>query len=307
MKKSILFLTSITLICFFLATNAIGQELVSAGNMEDAGAWTITNKGEPTAEPDYIFNYTGDVPSAGSGGCLRIVGYMEPGGADAQMDSYCFQEVTLTGGKSYRFTGAFKDISYDSVYNFWCEIGLSLWHPDSNSIDYLVAMNTWDGCGRGLDGTFQDDYCKYDGPTYTVSDTLEGDVTFYLLMLTGMWDNGEDPREFDVLVDEFSLVEYEESTVKEIESDIAGKASLFNYPNPFNESTIISYTVPEKCDVKLSVYNVLGEEIAVLVNEMKAKGTYKVQFDGSDLASNIYFCSLKINDDTVTRRMILSK
>ena len=308
MKKSIFFLTSIMLVCLFLTTNIQGQEKVTGGNMEDEGAWTITNKGEPTEEPDYTFNYTGDVPSAGSGGCLRIQGYMEPGGVDAQIDSYCFQEVMLTAGKTYMFTGAFKDISPDQVYNFWCEVGLSIEHPDSNNIDYIAGINTWDGCGPGLDGTFQDDYCKYDGPLYTVSDILEGDVTFYLLVLTGMWDNGDDPREFDVLIDEFSLVEYEESGERDIENGFDGStALLYNYPNPFSESTTIAYTVPEKCDVRLTVYNILGEEIAVLVNEMKTGGTYYVQFDGSDLMNNIYFCSLKTDDETITRRMILSE
>jgi len=308
MKKSIFFLTSIILAYFLLTSNVQAQEKVTGGNMEDEGAWSITNKGEPTGEPDYTFNYTGDVPSAGTGGCLRIQGYMEPEGVDAQIDSYCFQEVTLTAGKTYMFTGAFKDISLDQVYNFWCEVGLSLEHPDSNNIDYIVGINTWEDCGPGLDGTFQDDYCKYDGPTYSVSDTLEGDVTFYLLVLTGMWDNGTDPREFDVLIDEFSLVEYEESGTREIESGITGsKASLFNYPNPFNESTTISYNVPERCNVSLTVYNILGEEVTVLVDETKAKGTYEVEFDGSNINSNMYFISLKLNEEITTQRMILSK
>jgi hypothetical protein len=296
------------LVCLFLSVNVWGQEIVTGGNMEDEGAWMITNKGEPTDEPDYTFNYTEYVPAAGSGGCLRIQGYMEPGGADAQIDSYCFQEITLTGGKTYKFTGAFKDISFDSVYNFWCEVGISAYHPDSNMIGYLVGINTFDGCGRGLDGTFQDDYCKYGGPLYTVSDTIEGDATFYLLFLTGMWDNGTEPREFDVLVDEFSLVEYVEEGIRDMETDGGGSAaSLYNYPNPFSEITTITYTVTENSDVELTIYNILGEEIAVLVNEMKTRGTYNVEFDGSGLARNIYFCSLKINNETITRRMIISE
>lgn len=210
--------------------------------------------------------------------------------------------------KTYMFTGAFKDITPDSVYNFWCEVGISAYHPDSNIIDYLVAMNTWDGCGRGLDGTFQDDYCKYGGPLYTVSDTIEGDATFYLLCLTGLWDNGEEPREFDVLVDEFSLVEYVEDGIRDIGTAIGGSAaSLYNYPNPFSENTTITYTVSGNSDVRLTVYNLLGDEVAVLVNETKKEGTYNVEFDGSGLARSIYFCSLKINNKTITRRMIISE
>ena len=59
------------LVCLFLSVNVWGQEIVTGGNMEDEGAWMITNKGEPTDEPDYTFNYTEYVPAAGSGGCLR--------------------------------------------------------------------------------------------------------------------------------------------------------------------------------------------------------------------------------------------
>ncbi|MBZ0201277.1 MAG: T9SS type A sorting domain-containing protein [Ignavibacteriaceae bacterium] len=72
-----------------------------------------------------------------------------------------------------------------------------------------------------------------------------------------------------------------------------------NYPNPFNPSTKIKYTIPQKVNsqwsiVSLKVYNVLGNEIATLVNESKAAGEYEVEFNGgnSNLSSGVYLCSL---------------
>ena len=65
-----------------------------------------------------------------------------------------------------------------------------------------------------------------------------------------------------------------------------------NYPNPFNSTTTIKFNISEPQNVKLSVYSLLGEEIAVLINEYKSSGTYTVNFNADKLASGIYFYQL---------------
>ena len=84
-----------------------------------------------------------------------------------------------------------------------------------------------------------------------------------------------------------------------------------NYPNPFNPSTTIKYSLPVAGHVKLSVYNILGSEVAVLVNEQKEAGKYSVQFStddlGTNLGSGIYFYNLKSGGFTQTRKMIVIK
>jgi endoglucanase len=80
-----------------------------------------------------------------------------------------------------------------------------------------------------------------------------------------------------------------------------------NYPNPFNPSTTIQYLVPQRSIVTLKVYNVLGNEIAVLVNEEKGAGVYKINFDASKLASGVYFYKLQANSFIETKEMILLK
>ena len=80
-----------------------------------------------------------------------------------------------------------------------------------------------------------------------------------------------------------------------------------NYPNPFNPATTISYTIPEAQQVQLTVYNVLGKEIATLVNKQQPAGNYKVFFDGSDLPSGIYIYKLQAGNFVQTRKMMLVK
>ena len=80
-----------------------------------------------------------------------------------------------------------------------------------------------------------------------------------------------------------------------------------NYPNPFNPSTAIEYSIPKSGNVKLEVYNSLGEEVATLVNDYKEAGTYKVNFDASNLNSGIYYYRLISNGFNKTNKMILLK
>lgn len=80
-----------------------------------------------------------------------------------------------------------------------------------------------------------------------------------------------------------------------------------NYPNPFNPRTEISYEVPAAKLVKLTVYNILGKEMAELVNERQSPGRYKVSFDASNLTSGVYFYTLSTDNFTETKRMILLK
>lgn len=80
-----------------------------------------------------------------------------------------------------------------------------------------------------------------------------------------------------------------------------------NYPNPFNPSTQISFGLPKASSVKITVYDMLGKEVATLVNEYKAAGNYTVDFDASSLSSGAYIYKLSADDFTETKKMILSK
>ncbi|MBI5662367.1 MULTISPECIES: T9SS type A sorting domain-containing protein [Ignavibacterium] len=80
-----------------------------------------------------------------------------------------------------------------------------------------------------------------------------------------------------------------------------------NYPNPFNPATTIKYSIPASQFVALKVFDILGKEVAVLINKEQEAGNYKVQFDGSKLASGIYLFKLQTNNFVETKKMVLAK
>jgi len=93
------------------------------------------------------------------------------------------------------------------------------------------------------------------------------------------------------------------------DGDIGEKSFILeqNYPNPFNPSTVISYQLPVTSEVTLKVYNVLGNEVATLVDEYKPAGSYETKFDASGLASGIYFYQLKAGTFVQTNKMAYVK
>lgn len=80
-----------------------------------------------------------------------------------------------------------------------------------------------------------------------------------------------------------------------------------NYPNPFNPSTLIKYSIPENGFVKLSVYNLVGEEVSVLVNQEVDAGFYEVTFNAANLPSGTYFYRLQVGNTVQVKKMVLMK
>lgn len=106
---------------------------------------------------------------------------------------------------------------------------------------------------------------------------------------------------------------YEYSDVVEVVLNVSSEFKLEqNYPNPFNPVTTIKYTIPSKIksetsNVKLVVYDILGSEIAALVNESQQPGNYEVDWNAEQLNSGIYFYKLQVGNYIDTKRMILMK
>ncbi len=90
------------------------------------------------------------------------------------------------------------------------------------------------------------------------------------------------------------------------EPSMPGQSELSqNYPNPFNPSTTIKYELPNSAIVKLTVFDLVGREVSVLVSERKDAGVHEVRFDGSGLASGVYFYRLTAGDFVQTRKLLL--
>jgi len=111
-------------------------------------------------------------------------------------------------------------------------------------------------------------------------------------------------------VQEFYQSNFDDNLVS-VDDEIANTPTEFilyqNYPNPFNPSTKISWQSPVNSHQSLKIYDVLGNEVANLVNEYKPAGSYEVDFDASALSSGVYFYKLQAGDFLQTKKMILIK
>jgi hypothetical protein len=116
-------------------------------------------------------------------------------------------------------------------------------------------------------------------------------------------DSGFGQKHFEIVV-RFRIVT----------TDIADKAAIptrygleQNYPNPFNPATTIRYALPHRSQVLLAVFNTLGQQVATLVQGQQEAGAYDVKFDGSILASGVYFCRIQAGDYVATKKLLLMK
>jgi hypothetical protein len=82
---------------------------------------------------------------------------------------------------------------------------------------------------------------------------------------------------------------------------------LQNYPNPFNPSTTIRYALPQRSRTTLTVFNTLGQQVATLVNDTQEAGNHDVRFDGSGLASGVYFYRLTAGEYVNTKKLLVIK
>ncbi len=103
------------------------------------------------------------------------------------------------------------------------------------------------------------------------------------------------------------------SMVEEADSpEVSGRYTISNYPNPFNPTTIISFSIPKDENVEISVFNIKGQKVKTVVNDNYTTGSHKVVWDGTDennksVTSGIYFYKLKTSSKTLTNKMILMK
>ncbi len=98
------------------------------------------------------------------------------------------------------------------------------------------------------------------------------------------------------------------SVSEQLSGDLpSGYALEQNYPNPFNPKTGVRFQVSGVSDVKITVFDLLGRAVAVLINERKQAGSYEVTFDGSGLASGVYICRMTAGNFSQSRKMIMMK
>jgi len=153
------------------------------------------------------------------------------------------------------------------------------------------------------------DYVRWDTLRFSLGKLQTGEYCIDLLVT--YYDLSWTPK---VSVDD-TVFSFSITPTKVNEEDISRPEEFElsqNYPNPFNPSTTIDYTVEKDGFVNLTIYNLMGQKVRVLVNEERKKGNYSVRWNGKDderekLPAGVYFYVLKTGDYTSSKKMILLK
>ena len=180
--------------------------------------------------------------------------------------------------------------------------------PLGNDLLYLVvgmldSDSTVVGAGALSFLSTTSSWTEFDIPIYYNPGSPDPVQTFISVSIydsTGQANSGS-----FALIDHLSFTD--PSSVEQI-SNLPQDFSLSqNYPNPFNPSTNIEYSIPEASYVQLKVYDILGNEVATLVNEEQSAGTYRADFTAVNLASSFYVAQLRAGDFSKTIKMSLMK
>jgi len=180
--------------------------------------------------------------------------------------------------------------------------------PQGNDLLYIVvgmldSDSSVVGAGAFSDLSAVSSWTQFDIPIYYNPGTPDPVQTFISF---GIYDStGQSNAGSFALIDHLSFTD--PSAVEQI-SGLPKNFSLSqNYPNPFNPTTNIEYTIPEASFVQLKVYDILGNEVAALVNEEQLAGTYRADFMADNLASGFYVAQLRAGDYSKTIKMTLLK
>jgi len=122
----------------------------------------------------------------------------------------------------------------------------------------------------------------------------DDELTIQSMILMGEF-NGNTPR---IAADKKEI-----ATTKEVSKLLLSE----NYPNPFNPTTTITYTLPEDGKVQIKIFDVFGREAATLINDIESKGKHNVTWDGSNVASGIYFYTITFKNQAINKKMLLIK
>jgi hypothetical protein len=178
----------------------------------------------------------------------------------------------------------------------WNPTAGGMGHPTMRSMT-TVGKNLFVGGGAGFVYTTSDNgahWIDVSGGTPTIE--IEGLVSDGADLFGGTFCHGVVRRPLSEMI---TSVEYSRGLA------VPATFSLTSYPNPFHPTTTIRYELPVSSDARLSVYDMLGREVAVLVNERRPAGVHEMTFDGGRLASGMYLYRLRAGSLVRTCRMLL--
>jgi hypothetical protein len=188
-------------------------------------------------------------------------------------------------------------LSYDTTYTriVWAD------HPTFPATNYIIYRKfnelDWESIASTFDNEYTDTEVEITCPECAVN------ATVYYYVIAGNEEEESQPSN-TVSAEIIAKVDKE---LSQKDGKIYDYTLDNNYPNPFNPITSIKYSLKEDGIVNLKVYNILGSEVAVLVNEPQITGEHSVIFDASNLASGTYIYAIRINDFVSVKKMVLLK
>ena len=202
--------TIIIVISLLINSNLYSQNLVVNGNMENETDWAIYDL-SGAGIMNYTFNYTGDSPSDGTGGCLRVIGDETAG-----FKILFWQTITFTANKTYILDGSYK--SKASSKNFYTQITISdeapvegsEYKPNAGTGDATyLGISTWKGCSAGEDGLLADLYCQGKGKFFSFEGAEGEEKDFYYAIRFGSSTSHSPADNLEILLDELTVELYE--------------------------------------------------------------------------------------------------
>jgi hypothetical protein len=287
MKILFQFLT-IFILCFLVSTAASAQPLNSSYEN-----WT-------NGDPDNWL--TGDV--AGFAECVTQSSDAQSGSSSARLEvinlvgnpySPVLTSTNMNGDghpvsqRYATFSGYYKFAPVGTDYLF-ISVGLS------------IDDNTVVGVGAELIPSAAGNWTQFNIPIYYNSEQTptEAHITFGVGNTGGLTTIGT-----VAYIDNLSFSGI--ASVEQLSQTPSDFRLEQNYPNPFNPATNIQYSIPEASFVQLKVYDVIGNEVATLVNDVQTAGTYRADFTAGNLSSGLYIARLRVGDNVSSIKMTLLK
>jgi uncharacterized delta-60 repeat protein len=268
---------------YSIKISSFNDELSKAGFYTGNKSYSYIRRNAQLTESDKLF-FDNGLSFTNSDLTIKEINLFSVLNETSQEKAYFFEKISMHSGDSvkieYPGDDKIKLISYGNQKNYKLTVDLA------KQIGFGKFYNESIQLGVNSSHILEPNWI----------DLTSSQLTIYI-------DNGNDGTIDDTL--------YVANTV-----DVKDEGSLLtpnqfnlaqNYPNPFNPTTTIQYSIPQRSNVTLKVYDILGNEVATLVNEERARGVYSVNFDASQLASGIYFYRIQAGSFIETKKMILIK